>query len=495
VTDTVAPGAGTDDGNARIAGFLALAVAILLGVIGLVPHLGESLWQDEAKTIAFHASRGALDSILHYGSPNNHMGFSALLAGWMQLFPDGVDLPHLRALPAIFFLLAICLTFATGTEIGGTTVGGIAAILFSTSAATLNFATQLRGYCPSWAVGLIALLAALRLQRRGWRGIWPVMYALATLAFLLLLPSNLYLSLLMAGSVIAAHWPGRRARVAYSPGVAAFLVIVPVAAFGVAYGHVWSELVSFSRISFSDWSREDLLQAWLAGSLYDSHWLPGAFGAACFAWAAGFRGPAQRGVACRQQAAIAACFTLGFLLLVIVMPTRPFPRTLVPFLPMWFCAVAIVLARGFESLPTVRAWVAGGLGFFLLAAPALVQSSNMRCDGPPRTSSAFDYDLCHQYFRDNYHPELVLDAWAELGQPGTPLVADFEGYYALSSLGSAADIRHFSQWRAGDSPPIIVAHDTFERDRIADTLGVKGLEYAELADTGYFDVYAPTRRP
>jgi Sec-independent protein secretion pathway component TatC len=85
---------------------LLLLAFVAAGLLNALPHLHESFWQDEASTLEFHASSGILHPLLHYGSPNNHIAFSAMLAAWLELVPTA-EPAWLRMLPLAFFLLAL----------------------------------------------------------------------------------------------------------------------------------------------------------------------------------------------------------------------------------------------------------------------------------------------------------------------------------------------------------------------------------------------------
>jgi uncharacterized membrane protein len=170
-----------------------LLVCVALGLLNVLPHMHEAIWQDEAATIAFHASRGVIDPFIHYNSPNSHLLFTSLLAAWMKMFPNGLDVFTLRLLPVLLFLAAIPATFAAGYRLGGAACGSLAAVLFASSVVSANFASQLRGYGPSWLFLSLALLCALGTLAAGskfrW---WQLGYFLSGMAAIALLPTNVY---------------------------------------------------------------------------------------------------------------------------------------------------------------------------------------------------------------------------------------------------------------------------------------------------------------
>src|SRR5437868_3994125 len=93
--ESVALPAGLRSGIAlleRRAWQLAITLAVVvIGLLNALPHLHEAIWQDEAATLEFHASHGFLHPFVHYGTPNNHIAFSAMLAAWRSLLADPLD--------------------------------------------------------------------------------------------------------------------------------------------------------------------------------------------------------------------------------------------------------------------------------------------------------------------------------------------------------------------------------------------------------------------
>jgi hypothetical protein len=471
-----------------------LSLAIAIGAGNALPHMGEAIWQDEAVTLMFYSAQGIAFPFLHYGLPNNHIGFSAMLAAWMALFADGVGIGTLRLLPLLLFLLAIPATFVGGARLAGAGVGIMAALLFASSAVAGNFATQLRGYGPSWLFLLLALIFALPPIGADRRGLRLAAYALATLATVAILPTNLVFAMVVAvaASLVRLASPPEDSRRLIAQ--LACLVLTPPACLLIAHAGALDALFRLGGVSISPWSGAGLLVEWWRATLWDIRWIAPLAGAGLLLGAWEWRDPS---LAPRERNAWLVSFALvvGFAAAIVLMPNPPFPRTLVPFLPVWFCALAYLGAHALRAAYVRRRRLALVLAFLAGSLP-FAWSDQAPCRGDPGRGGAFDYDLCHQYFRDDYQPELIIRAWAALDSPGLPIVAGYEGFYALRVLGSGAPVRSSRDFRSDPrQPPLIVAASRDEFTAIRAQVGAAGQNYALLADTGYFKVFAPVRRP
>lgn len=468
---------------------LVMALSIAWGLFLALPHAQEAIWQDEAVTLLFHASRGVIAPFQDYVSPNSHVGFTSLLSAWMQLHPDGVDLFSLRMLPLLFFAAAIPLAYAAARRLGGATCAAIATLIFATSPVSENFATQLRGYGPSWLFMALAFLSSLALAastRHARR--WHAAYLAACLGSVAILPTNVYwLSVIAGAASLSLYYASGPAAPAKVWRTVALLLAGPPLALALAYAGIWGELVGFAGHDFSPWGRLDLVAEWLRASSANFRWLFPLTGAGLAVAIMGIAKSDPR----RSDTIVPLTVALGFLTLIVVMPNPPFPRTLVPFLPVWIAVMTKFLLEGARALVERRqvAAAAGGLvalGLLLFATPV-----GTDCRGAKGSGDPTHYDLCHQYFRDGYLPESILDAWAAEGAQ-RPIVSGYEAFYALQVLGAPARLIHYDRL-PGDLKlaPLVVASDPSEFELILGRLGVDATDYAQLADTGYFKVYRP----
>ena len=481
----------------RFGMLLIISGSIVIGALNALPHMQEALWQDEAATIVFHSTRGMLSPFLHYMAPNNHIAFSSMLAAWIALFPDGIDIFSLRLLPLLLFLGAIPVTYFAALRLGGPLCAVVSSISFSISPVTANFATQLRGYGPSWIfMSALLLCGANSFAARGAR-MWRLGYAFACFGAVALLPTNFYFSNLAAVALTAYHLAcGTRIDRSTMRGYAVIL-IVPAISLILAYGSVWNELMSFRHVGFSNWNLTGLARDWLHGIWASFGWLSVLTGAGI---AVGLYATIQAFYSRKPEIApeflAAIILIVGFGFAVASIPTVPFPRSLVPYLPLWLIAMSMLVSHGLTSLRQGGRGLAFGIGAaaFLLpswAAPPVASCRNSAGSGDP-----FEYTLCHQYFRDHYYPSRVLDVWASLQHDDIPIVSDFEGFRALQILGSRAKVYEYRNFQPSDlMAPIFVAHGRPEMERMAGYLGLRSKSYVLIADTGYFKVYGAVAPP
>ncbi|MEO8161568.1 MAG: hypothetical protein ABI588_09120, partial [Arenimonas sp.] len=170
---------------------LALLLLEALAWANASAHLGDPIWQDEAATLLNFATKGWLGPFLQYRTPNNHILFSAMMGAWLRLFPSGVDLQTLRALPFGLFLAAVPATFFATRRFSGTVGALIASTLFASSAVSANFAAQLRGYAPSWVFFSLLLWCASNVAAPR-RVAWRAGYVGCCVAVTALLPSSFF---------------------------------------------------------------------------------------------------------------------------------------------------------------------------------------------------------------------------------------------------------------------------------------------------------------
>ena len=108
---------------------------------------------------------------------------------------------------------------------------------------------------------------------------WRLGYLFACLGAIALLPTNFFLafSLAVAVSCYLASSPMKLARQKREACV--LLLGMPVFCLLLAYAGVWDELLSFSGVDFSDWTRSGLIREWLRGSISNFVWVSPLIGA------------------------------------------------------------------------------------------------------------------------------------------------------------------------------------------------------------------------
>ena len=478
---------------------LLLLLVEALALANALPRMRDAIWQDEAATLLDFATSGWARTLLDYHSPNNHMLFSTMLAGWMPLWPDGVDTFRLRLLPLLTYLVALPVTMLAARRIGGAGCAAAAGLLFALSTVAANFATQLRGYAPSWLFVSAALWCALNANEAA-RLRWRPGYVVACMVSVGLLPSNLLLVLVIGIAcslrLLVLHgWRAPGAR-----GAVVLLLLGPFLGL-LVYVPVFGSLIANAQIDFSSWNRVDLARAWLQGTLLDFLFLVPLFAAglalgaqdALRHWRDGRRDEAS-------QFVLVAALLCGLGGVLLVMPNTPFPRTLVPYLPAWLCALGWCLSRCVTAATQRDRRLPAAFVACLAAAVLWSARPLPECRGAKSAIGSGEYDLCYQYFRDRYRPDLVAEAWVRLGRPDVPIAGDYEATYALTVLGlQVHEYRSFPQNTLAPAP-MVVAHEPARVPEMLGHLGVGSTRYRLLVDTGYFKVYgaedygAPPRR-
>ena len=474
-----------------LVGVLVAAITIFFTLRGL-PHLSDALWQDEALALNDYSIRGFLYPFLHYELPNNHVLFSALASVWIESGWGGASLVSLRCLPFLFAVASVPLCFLTARRLGGTWAGLLAALMFAASPVAIAFATQFRGYAPSWLFALAMLYFGLDFFRRpGWAWITP--YTISAALLVGLVPANLFIGIAIGLALIMRQLLVRESPCSRPWLGMATLLLAPF--LGMAfYGAIWRPLVAASRLNVNDWTRGDLLGNWLDATSTPIIWLAPVLVASLVLGTATLAAGSRKGSPQRGGFLLAILLLAALPAVIFLMPGRPFPRTFAAFLPVWYCAISTILGFG-ASL--IRRRHAGGLLLLLLLAmglPMIGSRLDASC-GRPRSSPEFTNDLCFQYFHDRYFPSQVVHVWSELGQPNLPIVTDFEGYYAIGILGSEARVYEFRSLPAGARrPPLLVGFDQTQMERMARAIAEDPADYAQIADTGYFKVFAPLGR-
>ncbi len=199
---------------------VATALALALRILGL-GH--ESLWLDEVSSLRL--ARLPLGELIAQARGDVHPPlYFALLKGWIGL--AGESEVALRALSALFGVLAVPLMARIGTRLGGPRCGGLAAMFVAGSAILLHYSQEARPYMLLALLSLVLVDRQLALLERPTvtRGLaWGASAA----ALLYTHNSGVFvvLALLLHGAVVFAADPRRRAGDARGWGVA-----LPVAA-------------------------------------------------------------------------------------------------------------------------------------------------------------------------------------------------------------------------------------------------------------------------
>lgn len=471
---------------------LTLCLLEAVALFNALPRINEAIWQDEALTLIDASKGGMIRPFTVYESPNNHVLFSSMMAGWFTLFPNGGDVSTLRLLPLSLFIAAVPVTFVAATRLGGPLCAILASLMFASSTVSSNFATQLRGYGPSWLfISLMFLCAMNSLNSRPIA--WRIGYVLSCVAAIAMLPSNFFLALVVSAGVSLSFLlsPARRCAGARM----GFAVLWAAPFLGLlVYSAVWRDLWRYAGVNFSSWTRLGLAQNWLQSTLSDIVLLlplivAGAL-VALFQLYAFWRG---KGGKVPEAVLLSLCLLAGFAGILLTMPTVPFPRNLVPLLPVWFAVIAYLTVHAISQLlqreHLAKILTIVGVTSILMLANLPMSS----CKSPSKGKGPYAYDLCYQYFRDEYHPDQVVEIWQMLGRKDVAIVANFEGLLAIGALDTfpqGLDVYEFRDYPAAGRPnPLIVVHEQADLARITNFLGLDQSRYRKVADSGYFKVY------
>lgn len=329
-----------------------LLVPVVLAAIGGLAQLDYPIWYDEAWTLGQYADAGPLKPFTDYSAPNNHILFSSMLSLWKHL---GFAQQVLRILPTGMFVVATVLLVATCKKLAGTAAAVFGGTAFACGLVTLNFATQLRGYGPSWVfvAGGFCILSELyppdgRPSKR--TGPLLILYVLCAAAAVATVPTN------VIPFAALACWAGcmrlSQRRPLARPDVVNWGIVALAPAAGVvAYLGVLDQAIHSAGQNWSGASRWATLGHWFASTvLWQAPlWCAAAVGLLV---PVGKKTPVKnRSVDRRTVLCLLMVSAVVPVVAVLVMPSRPVARILVPMLPLWLGGAGLCAAR----LPCVAA--------------------------------------------------------------------------------------------------------------------------------------------
>jgi hypothetical protein len=468
-----------------------LVICIFAGIFQVFPHLVDPVWQDESYTLLNFSSRGFFYPFTNYHLPNNHVLLSALLSGWSP----GDAVSHLR-LPLFFaFVASMALLAWTTVRNFGATAAIATTLLFALSTITANFALQLRGYGLSWLfVGLMLwALPAYAIHRKKGAGL---LYSLAGSGLLALLPTNVIVYGVFVvwgwGLVFFSSWPIREKRKQWL-----LITLGPMAGL-LAYIGIWSQVLAASGHGFSDWGKLALV-AEFARTFFSEFWLllPFVFAGCYFLLSEVRQGKKQAYI----ELALAFSLLVVPVLFLMVVKQAPFPRNLVPLLPVFCVVTGVVVAKGWQACTDVS---------FLRNVPLIAISAiatfTLKFLGPG-CESVSDINrvsnLCRLYYQQDYQPEAVAQYILNhpVGRDST-IVTGYEGLYALGFLqvnyGLELHLENYRNYRPTSVkhglPWLVTARDA-DLSQMLKQMNLDAFFYQQALDTGYFKIYIPATLP
>jgi len=164
---------------------LALAGIVLVGAVCRLPLFstdvaglvtGKIVWFDEAYSMFFAGHR--LADVIRFSGYDSSPGlFVVLLHFWQLLF--GAAVRAQAALPFIFSLAALPLSYLAGREFFGRRAGLAAALLLALSPLHIKFAAEIRTYSLLFCLALLSLLFLRRFLESGRTrdGLWWAVFS------------------------------------------------------------------------------------------------------------------------------------------------------------------------------------------------------------------------------------------------------------------------------------------------------------------------------
>ncbi len=504
----------------RLYAVLPYLFILFSGLYLAAPHLGHEIWYDESYTVLNYASRGMIRPFTDYSAPNNHVLFSAMLAAWKDwLLPERFSVLHLRLLPLLFFLGAVFLTIAASAGRGARMPGFLAGVVFAASHVTLNFALELRGYGMSWVpvAGAWWALSAYIENPQWWKA---GLYALCSFAAVGILPTNL-----MVLGVICA-WAGvilvARAEWMLRPVLWRILFICAVPFAGlVNYAGVWRELMSQSDRWNHAASVPGIMRHWYWTTLCDLWWLAPFGVAGVFLLVGQVRDCDWSPGRARSTLLLAGCAVVIPPACMLVLRYPPYPRNLVPMLPIWCGCIGLLLGPlteyRHEWRRTARCFCLSLLAVVLVML-AVRRERDLAGFARRNSIGSRPQDLYDQYYQYRFHPAEAVNILHDLAaRERIVIFTDNSDLWALIFAiktqhmnGVGAPFMYFKDDRLTRTSLAELIHDrrlvllTCNRNRATALLRhLRNLlpcarqftgKSLRIADTGFFKIYAVEAR-
>ena len=473
-----------------------LILCVAGGILIVLPHLTDEIWQDEAYTFFRFANKGFWYPFTDYHVPNNHVLFSAILSKWWE---PGDSLIYLRSLPLAILIVSLLLTAIAAERLGGILVAILTTVMFSASNITENFALQLRGYSVSWLpVTAILLVMPLFAQYGNWY--LAVIYLFAATASVAIMPTNMLICLVFMLWGLVQVMNHQEVQMRTRLYRALVIILGPFLGL-IIYVPVWEQFVSHSHNYISSWSKLAVLQHWVWASLYEYAWMAPIFllGLASLVNKAR-RDPAFGIGSPRNNLTLLIIAVAALPAWLAVLPSSPYPRNFVPFLPVWYFLTALIFVSGWNFC-FQRKQSLGQFVFMPLAIAVFIYTVLSNPCMSFGINNEFPQDLCRQFYHEQYFPTKTVQA-LEILSENKPIavLSDFEGQYSLgfvveNTAHSKFKLMHYRQWKGplsnggASSPPLIVTRSKNDLEKILGELGLSADKYVNITSTGYYKIF------
>lgn len=497
----------------RLTQSLPYVIPVLTGLVLAVPHLADQIWYDEAFTLNIFATGRLSDALTNYSAPNNHVVFSLLITVWRWLAGgESFSIFFLRLIPATAFLLSVAIVTRTATKLSGTPVAGmICGLLLATSHVALNFSLQIRGYSFSLLPVSLALFSAVQyFERPRWQPV--IVYMTCACLAVGTIPTNVIPFAVLAVWLIGMSILNRVYR--QTKHIVQVLLMILSPATGIIwYAAVFEDLLKHARGYPTNFTVQYVATHFLRASLGDFLWLAPLFLVGLVITISHLRRPSFAPQPNKNAAflLLGACLITPTVLLCFT-ASVPFPRTLVPFLPLWLTAIGLIAS-------TVYPWAWNKYRTVAQAALAIIIFT-MILAGHHRENTGAGYDKRHTtddrpqnlydlYYHHRFTPAKVI-SWLDTFSRRRPFVAitDHSDLMALdfylqaicpNGLGGRGRVfvyyktenpRPIHQALQQGIPLIFVTHQESNVQEMADRIGYSPKsKIHKLADFGFFKIF------
>jgi len=314
-------------------------ILILLGIVGgiflIYPHLADNIWQDEAYTLIKFSTSGPFYPFTNYHVPNNHPLFSSLMSLWWGW---GDSIVHLRLLPFLIFIFVLALFAYTAKRLGGPVAAIFATIMFATSQVTENFALQIRGYSLSWLPVTACLLALPHYIEHGHKK-WIILFIISSAVCIAIIPSNMFICLAFVLWGFSLIFLNKKLYIRQKLLQVLLILLGPLLGM-VSYSLIWNEVIKESQKKWSMWNYSEIIQHWTWATISDFMLLiPFILFGALLLFKGALTDKSLSIGSPRNQLLLLSSLIISFLFWMIISPNPPFPRTFVPFLPVWYFCI------------------------------------------------------------------------------------------------------------------------------------------------------------
>ncbi|MBN2712452.1 MAG: hypothetical protein JXR97_08500 [Planctomycetes bacterium] len=483
------------------------------------PHLADEIWYDEAYTLIHYASGDILKPFTDYSAPNNHVLFSACLTLWQRMLGGEYNIAMLRLLPLLTLSASLILLISGTAKLADRKSAAVAALLFGTSHVVLNFSLQLRGYPFSWLPVSAAFFAlAYHLEQPRW---WTYLaYTLASVIAVATLPTNVIPVLCL--SAWAAFEIYRR-----DPGIkknrtAMLWLFISPALGGLAYINILKEMANCAATFKTGFTVSYVTSHYLWATLVDYWWLAPFFLLGCYGIVTGGKtciadsGKDKAPNVCAPCpiAMLLACIAVPLMFL-LAMPNKPFPRNLIPLLPIWYASLGMISTKGLERLGKTNAFAAAVALCLALTICGKVREGDNAGYADRYTSEDRPQDLYDLYYMNGFKPREILEIVDEAAKDRSfSFFADNSDLYSLiyiiaNQYGDGfgpykTKVHNYESIARGgltdrslSKRPLFIAcspdNAIIMAEHISGSRINKGWVAEKIADTGFFKLYAITK--